>query len=92
MCPLPRDARKLLGVPLLATQTIYQALNWGERQKNAAINGWGGGGGGVERNRTQGRRSRGGWGGNCPPKYGGGGAEPPLALYQIMNKFNLLHV
>ena len=34
MCPLPREARKLLGVALLATQTIYQALNWGERQKN----------------------------------------------------------
>ena len=36
MCPLPREARKLLGVPLLATQTIYQyfeALNWGERQE-----------------------------------------------------------
>ena len=29
MFPLPRKARKLLGVPLLATQTIYQYLNWG---------------------------------------------------------------
>ena len=50
MCPLPREARKLLEVPLLATQAIYQyfeALNWGERLKKAN-NGWGGGGGGGE--------------------------------------------
>ena len=52
MCPLPREARKLLGVPLLATQTIYQyfeALNWGERLKKwrqIMVGGGGGGGGG----------------------------------------------
>ena len=46
--PLPREARKLLGVPLLATQTIYQyfeALNWGERLKNGGKQWLGGGGG-----------------------------------------------
>ena len=47
MCPLPREARKLLGVPLLATQTIYQALNWGERKKWRQIMVEGGGGGGI---------------------------------------------
>ena len=48
MCPLPREARKLLGVPLLATQTQYfEALNWGERLKNGGkLRGGGGGGGG----------------------------------------------
>ena len=40
-------ARKLLGVPLLATQTIYQyfeAFNWGKRLK-IMVGGGGGGGG-----------------------------------------------
>ena len=48
--PLPREARKLLGGPLLAIQTIYQyfeALNWGERLK-IMVGGGGGGGGGGE--------------------------------------------
>ena len=49
MCPLPREARKLLGVALLATQTIYQALNWGERLKNGGKL-WLGGGSGMEQN------------------------------------------
>ena len=53
MCPLPREARELLGVPLLATQTIYQALNWGERLKNNGLGGGGGGGGGGEWNGTE---------------------------------------
>ena len=31
MCPLPREARKVFGVPHLATQTTkIETLNWGE--------------------------------------------------------------
>ena len=45
--------RKLLGVALLATQTIYQALNWGERLKNGGKLWLGGGGGGGEWNGTE---------------------------------------
>ena len=44
----------------------------------------------MEISPLQGRRSRGGLGGQFPPKYRGGGAQPPLALHEIINKFNLL--
>ena len=51
MCPLPRGARKVFGVPHLATQTTnIETLNWGESKwRRIMVGGGGGGGGGSAR-------------------------------------------
>ena len=48
MCPLPCEARKVFGVPHLATQTTnIETLNWGESKwRRIMVGGEGGGGGG----------------------------------------------